>query len=242
MRDEKKWLVIAGGPGISVSYLQGIDNQSIRDDLIFYHQIGTPECHIDFMSLEQMINQIDSEINNTGLQSVGIITHSFGNYLFMRYVEKYGADNIRDVIMISPCPLLYSEWRKALRCIVQSIPPLIIEKYHRMKDDPGDGVALFQLIYPYYTAHCDQLKIDVMFNAQECERISGEVDPYDHRCLFKKFKCPVTMIAGDQDPFFKHDAERDSEVYLMPNVGHYPHLENKALFSRIFHEVVSESQ
>ena len=240
MNDKRNWLVIAGGPGISSNYLYGLKNCFDGDNLIFFDQIGTYDCPSIFESLEQMIDQIHTVVMESGLSSFGVITHSFGNFLLMEYIKKYGSDNINSVIMIGPCPLLYQEWKDSLEQLFDSMPKKLIDDYVEMKKTTDDGADLFRLIYPYYTNGNNSLDIDVKFNADLCDKISSTVMRFDHSEIMQSLTCPLFIIAGQYDLFIKSSSFQGCKVFNIPNTGHYPHLEDSENFKIVVREVIGD--
>lgn len=240
MKNNRDWLVIAGGPGISSSYLYSLDDVFEEDNLIFYDQIGTYDCPLIFQSIDQMVDQIRTVMMEHKRNSIGIITHSFGNYLLMEYIKKYGSEDIEAVIMISPCPLLYREWKDSLDQLNISIPNEIIDDYVKMKETSIDGKDLFRLIYPYYTNFNSALDIEVKFNADLCDRISSSVVEFDHSEVIKSLTCPLFLINGEYDLFNKSSNFPDCRVFSIPNIGHYPHLEDSDNFKIIVREIIGD--
>ena len=239
MTKRRNWLVIAGGPGISSNYLYCLDDVFKPDNLIFYDQIGTHDCPLVFQSLDQMVNQLHSVVKENNLTSFGVITHSFGNYLLMEYIKKYGQRRINSIIMITPCPLLYNEWVDSIHMLTSYIPKKLMDDYAKMKKISIDGSDLFKLIYPYYTKDKRALDIDVKFNADLCEKISSSVEEFDHRQIHNSLKSRLFLITGEHDFFNKPNHFKNCRIFNMPNTGHYPHLENFESFKVIVTKIMS---
>jgi pimeloyl-ACP methyl ester carboxylesterase len=230
MMKELNWIVVQGGPGVSKKYLENLNDVFVNFNLYFYDQMGSPELPNDSTSINDLVDQIKAFATEKELERFGIISHSFGNYITMRFLEKYGeSDLVTNLIMLSPCPFIHDEWRRALALIAESIPTVEKENINSLAADlESDGVCLFKALYPFYSGNSSStLDLDVEFNLQACNEISGLVQEYDDRALLSKLSIPAVRVVGEKDHFYAVEEEKDLvNTIVLKDLGHYVNLEN----------------
>lgn len=143
-----KWLVVPGGPGLSSIYLKNSLPNIFRGfDLHFYEPYGSPGSVKKVPTLIEMVEQLENEAGQ--LNDVGLITHSFGNYLALRALERNHC-NFKAIIMLNPIPFTYEKWKAALTRLLNQVPQPILHKINELSQNISDGSELFRLIYPFY--------------------------------------------------------------------------------------------
>ncbi|MFN3235385.1 MAG: alpha/beta fold hydrolase [Gammaproteobacteria bacterium] len=231
MLNNLNWIVISGGPGMSNSYLKyALRKLPTEWNLHFYDLYGSPESKIKSPTLDQMIGQVDEVVIELGLKNYGLITHSFGNYLAMRALEKNG-ENIDAILMLSPMPFEFRAWKASQSMLAGKVPQTVLDKISKAAAKKTSNKELFRLIYPYYTGrNIDSLPVDVMIDINACNLISDKVIEYDDRELVKSTTTPLVRVVGDKDIFYgDHDLLQDKTI-VIPEVGHFPFFENPEVF------------
>ena len=114
-------------------------------NLHFYDAYGSPESEKKDVSIEEMVEQIEEKIS--GLKSpdgYGLITHSFGNYLALRLLEKQ-EKQFKALIMLNPIPFVSTDWKVALENVVKKIPSDIFEEIRNLSEQPNQGENAFSI-------------------------------------------------------------------------------------------------
>lgn len=232
-----KWLVIPGGPGLSNKYLKSALSKAFQNyNLYFYNAYGSPESNRSDVKLKEMIQQIEEEILKLG-DNIGLITHSFGNYLVLRLLEKNNP-KIKAMIMLNPMPFIYEDWKISLANIIKKVPEKVLEEINKLSSLPEQGEIIFRLIYPFYTGkNPDYLSISIPFNIIACNSIAAEVSDYNDTALISEITIPIIRIVGEADPFYHNKDLINDKTIVLKNLGHYPFLENLSQFSDVIPQI-----
>lgn len=239
------WIVIPGGPGLSNEYLRFAFTQliSINANLHFYNPYGSPESSGETHDLEALIDQIPQVAYDKGLTHYGLIAHSFGSYLALRALERTG-DDIDALIMLNPIPYQYHHWQQALINIQQRIPQSVADRIAKLSEHTSISSEFFKLILPYYTGIDNPTDLpsltelpEIPLDMQACERIASQVPNYDDKSILESINCPIAQIVGGKDPFFKDEHLLKDKTIVMPDLGHYPFLEDPNAFKQTFDKV-----
>lgn len=232
MHNILKWLVIPGGPGMSNNYLKHTLPKAFAGyNLHFYDAYGSPESEKKDTSIEEMVGQIEEQVSSfITNEGYGLITHSFGNYLALRLLEK--KDNqLKALIMINPIPFTYKDWKVALENIIKKIPSNILTQISNLSQQPNQGKAIFRLIYPYYVGNPEQvLPIDVPFDTDACNLIVPKVNDFSDLNLVSNSDLPMVRIVGEADPFYMDKTIMTDNTLVLKEVGHYPFFEDSIQF------------
>lgn len=232
MFKDLKWIVIPGGPGMSNNYLLDVLPMAFQGyELHFYNTIGSPESAIENAKIDDLVNQITEE--SEGSNEYGLITHSFGNYLALRLLEK-NDNRLKAIIMLNPIPFTFKEWQESLASIVSKVPPNVLHAIAELSKEPDKGNEIFKLIYPYYVAEKSiDLPFDIPFNMNNCNSIASQVETFNDIDLIEHAPIPMCRVVGEQDPFYKNQDVMTDNTIVINDTGHYPFLENHQQFSEI---------
>lgn len=230
--EDINWIVIPGGPGLSASYLKiGLAEKFAAFKIHFYDPLGAPERTIDHVpTIDELVEEIFAVATEKSLERFGLITHSFGNYLAMRAIER-NSKRISNVIMISPTPFTAKNWKLALQNIEAKIPGDILEKIKQLSSDRHNGSKIFELLFPYYSANPNANIPHTPFDLEMCDQISAQVGEYDDTQLLLSCGIPWACIVGEQDPFYLEKDLLAEHAIVLPSVGHYPFFESQAEFA-----------
>ena len=238
----KDWIVIPGGPGLSKEYLKkpfDMITSGLGINLHYYDQYGAPESVThDDVTISDLVEQIRIVANEKGLKKFGLIAHSFGTYISLRFAEKY-SEMLEAMIFINPMPLIYSFWRKSLGDIAAKVLPSAQKEIEievsRVEDN--DGSRLFSLLFPFYCAKSEVESPKVSFKLKMCNYLANQVASYDDTRIFETLGIPVAVILGDCDPFYVPGMFPQHSVILLKEVGHYPFYEDIKQFKESLTEV-----
>jgi predicted alpha/beta hydrolase family esterase len=142
---ELDWIVVPGGPGLSAAYLKYGLAQSLENYKLHFYDPLTALC------IDDLVNQILATAEKNKLKEYGLITHSFGNYLALRVLEKPN-HGISGLLMLTPMPFTFQNWRLALQNITKKIPRSVHNKIQELSRQPNMGTKIFELLLPYYIA------------------------------------------------------------------------------------------
>lgn len=222
-----KWLVVPGGPGMSNSYLRYALPQAFQGyNLHFYHAYGSPESLRQDVTIQEMVDQIELESKAESGENFGLITHSFGNYLAMRLLEKRNS-RLKVIIMLNQIPFKFDEWQESLNTIVKKVPQDILSKLRELSHLSDDGITAFRLKYPYYIGKKSPiLPIDVPLNMAACHSIAAKVSDFNDHSLVTKANIPLFRIVGELDPFYRDKNTLERDTFVLKDVGHYPFFED----------------
>lgn len=228
-----EWLVIPGGPGMSNIYLKHILPNVFKEfNLHFYDVYGSPESEKQDVSIEVMVEQIETQVSDFK-EGYGLITHSFGNYLALRVLEKQNSP-LKAIIMINPMPFNYHGWNKALENVVKKVPVQVLNKISNLSKQQNKGSEIFRLIYPYYVGNLAHvLPVDVPFDITACNKIASKVNDFNDINLVIKANLPIIRIVGKLDPFFIDKTILLEQTFILNKVGHYPFFEDYAQFANL---------
>lgn len=229
MKFVNDWIIVPGGPGLSFNYLKPYLSAAITNqNLLYYHPYGSTHSNHSEPTLAELVTQIQEVANENKLESYGLITHSFGNYLAMRAIEQDYP--IKAIIMLNPIPFKYQLWKQAIQSIVNKIPVEHLTKIQELTFQQQDS-EVFKLIYPFYVGNQESsLNIEVAFNLSACNKISDQINNFDDTNLIRNSRIPFTRIVGELDPFYIEKDTLTEKTLVLPHLGHYPFIEDSNLF------------
>lgn len=227
-----KWIVVSGGPGMSNNYLRETLPKAFPDyNLHFYDAYGSPESDRRNVTIADMVGQIEELSSADGDNEFGLITHSFGNYLALKLLEK-NERRLKAIIMLNPIPFTYDGWKGALDEVVNKIPANVMAEISNLSRESTQGKELFKLIYPYYIGRCSNvLPIDVPFDIVSCNFIADQLTSFNDLDLILNTTTPICRIVGEEDPFYKDIDCMADRTIVLNEVGHYPFFEDYNQFS-----------
>ncbi len=228
--DKLDWIVVPGGPGLPEDYIKlGLDNILSNNDRIHYYTpYGSTKCSNHDVSLNELVEQVYQVACEKKLKYFGLIGHSFGTYLALRVIENY-SKFVKGLLMISPMPLLYSQWRQSIQNVINKVTPSdnsLITKY----TIENNGSEVLKLLFPYYIANSNTMLPSVNFNMEECNKLEAQVPEYNDTEKLRDLTIPFYCICGNQDPFYYADTVPMANTKVLPNTGHYPFYEDIELF------------
>ena len=231
------WVLLGGGPGMSVSYLEkGIEHVSLRAPVFSYQHYGaTAELPLPetVTRMSDFTKQLDDFATSKGLENFGVIAHSWGTCLAMEYCKAYPG-KVTDMILVSPLPFTHTKWQSAIGKLVSTIPPEVMGRLGELNEsnDP-EGRIMMDLFNPYYCKKPVPTGI-FTYNDKNNNKINEMMGEYDHSSFVSSLPMSNLCIVGDSDPFWKEESpETNGSVEVIGEVGHYPFFEDRESFAAI---------
>jgi pimeloyl-ACP methyl ester carboxylesterase len=234
------WIVIPGGPGLSADYLKvGLSHCLAGQKWHFYDPPGSPSLgEQSIPSLRSLVSGIFQFAKERQLTRYGLITHSFGNYLAMRALER-SENKVCALVMISPMSFAFTDWQKALAQIASGVPQSILNKIHQLTENKKTDPDIFNALLPYYAKKLEMTLPEIPLNLAMCDGIAAQVGTYDDTSFLIEARIPWCCIVGEKDPFLKASQQRNEKMTVIPGVGHYPFFEDTAAFSLAMNAIFS---
>jgi len=237
-------ILLAGGPGLNAIYLKPIwDSLSSKHRCIVLDQRGTGKsktAKIDTVSftIENYVNDLEALRKYLKLDQITLIGHSWGGMLSMEYASKH-PNEVKQLILLGPGGPTVK--------FFDYFPDNMMMRLHQ--EDLQEMNLLDSLkksslkaVWPGYFFDRDRAletksitNFDVFDFPPEVYRysMSSYFSSDNKRIrLIKKFKGPVHIIQGRQDPigestiFEIKNLLPQSQVHLIEKCGHLPWLEN----------------
>lgn len=187
-------------------------------------------------TIEAYTEDLNTLMNDLGLERYDIIGHSFGAALALLLATKY--KKARRLLLINPAPQISFYLKNLLLTLYKAIEKLPEEYKHRLVHADWYNTAGFliasgsrysQQKMKIYVAN--QKKINYSFRAwAECME---SIYSFDQIALAKKCNVPVVMMHGDRDMLVSakstillHKEFSDAELVRVPEAGHFIPIEN----------------
>lgn len=233
-------LCLHGGPGSSDPYV--VDELDYGGFIYTYDQFGCGESdkkerYDPDLFVEQLRRVMDC-LSNSG--PIILMGSSWGGTLACLYIRKYGTENIKALILASPC----INWKAADRQaeeVIDSLPESIRNEIHRAEETGffGETYALAHRAFykEEYGRHdseesCDcafQPVNDVIQQMLGSDQATGEgtLKKVSVEDVLSILDIPVLYISGDNDIHEAEDVRRyaslipDVELHILEDTGHY---------------------
>lgn len=231
------WVLLGGGPGMSVSYLErGLEHVTFKAPIHSYQHYGaTADMPLPdtVTRMSDFTKQLDDFATSKGLDKFRVIAHSWGSCLAMEYCKDYPG-KIEDMILISPLPFKHNKWQSAVGKLVSTIPAEVMGRLGELNgDNDPEGRIMMDLFNPYYCKRPIPKGI-FTYNDPINNKINDMMGEFDHSALASSLPMPSLCIVGDGDPFWEGERpETNGAIEVMRDVGHYPFFEDREGFAAI---------
>ena len=222
-----------------------------KHQLIFYDQrgcglsTGDPET----ISLESFVEDIEAIRISYGYPKITVLGHSWGGFLAMQYAIAHPEFTQKLILLNSmppsseECLLFYEEWERRMAPFLDRARD--DEKESRFaKGDPIAVEKYYQIMlgrYCYLPEKALLMNLRVHPKGSLVNKIFRQ-KLWDHSFNFhdqlKQLQMPTLIVHGEFDPIPFCTAEKlhatiaNSKYVLIPNCGHFPHVETpEELFS-----------
>ena len=256
-------IVIHGGPGLDHSYLRPhLDSLQNDYQLIFFDQRGSGRSYTSESSeitVDRFVDDIEELRVKLRLGRVHLLGHSWGGLLAMLYANEYKT-HLRTLIVVnpmSPSSELREEENKILssrRTSFDSTQMAEITTSNAFQN--GRKEAMENLIHLgfkrefYDTTKLEMLKIsisdDYQRNNQILNRLSGELEDYNHFRKLRSIYNPTLIIYGAHDPLSELAGIRiqqtigNANYIRLRECGHFPFIEKRDDFYEMVHRFLTE--
>lgn len=251
-------VILHGGPGIGVGYLlseldaPGFPPEGLK--WVAYDQRGSGRStgaeDPSKLTMDRFVEDLEAIRAATGQERIALLAHSFGGLLAMHYALRY-PHRVAAMILVDPEPASRALWAEHEdivesrlteedRMLMQSVStsenwqldPIQLENYYLARFRAYFGkreasvrlqLGLPQSVYGNFPATAVAMRESL-----------GDWDLFDQ---LEGLETRTLIITGDQSvfPARAHERLRDalprSELVVLPGVGHFPHMEDKAGFA-----------
>jgi proline iminopeptidase len=253
-------IILAGGPGLNAVYVKPIwDSLSLKFRCIVLHQRGTDKsitAKLDSSTFTMLnyVNDLEALRKHLKLKQLTLIGHSWGGMLAMEYASWYPIQ-VKRIVLLGPGGLTgkfysYSSDNLMMR--------LYDEDFAEMKLLDSLNRSSLSAIWPGYfydRKRALATKAVTDFNALDFppQLIMYTVSNYllvekKRVELIKRYKGPVQIIQGRQDPIGEATIEEirkllpQSKVNIIEKCGHMPWLENTEQVNMFFKMLMQSLQ
>ncbi len=224
--NNKAIIVLHGGPGLGCDYLASFfDGISNEYDIITYDQRGCGEsfdCEVSESSitLPQFVEDLNAIRTYFQYETVGLIGHSFGGLVAMKYAMDHSVDFLGLVNSASATSLGLMQFEMKRRFTTQKdifkkIAPSLFKKV--------------SYVYPH-TITEESKRVFKLFERTFFSKW------YDFRTNLQKITIPTFIAFGEHDfmPMWAmkelYSCFQTSELHIIRNSGHYTFLDQKEAF------------
>lgn len=221
-------LVIHGGPGLSIYYLEP-DLRPLTENytVIYYDQRGAGKSTMLLDSASLHINTYIADLEEVrryfGIDRLQLFGHSWGAVLGARYLYSH-PDNISRLVMVSPGPVRYdpyealffprvTEWMDRIRLSrLLSLHTTFVAGEGDIQSVCREFTALFKRGYfydPFDLETFSRMRGDICSAPDTALRTTWTVNAltlqsmgkYDWRLDYRDIGVPVLIVAGERDIF-----------------------------------------
>lgn len=220
-------LFLHGGPGFSHDYFlpHFLKLADMGYQLVFMDQRGggrsVEPYHLDSITIDNLVEDIESLRKHLNLSSMHLMGHSFGGYLAVRYAMKY-AENLNKMIL----------------CNCASFNRSLV-----MKGDEIRNQRMLECGNPLMAFFYDKSKMELLhpglyfMNGENYEYTSKKLGEESFESLkalnISNISTPCLILHGEYD-FIPQEASaqlakklQSSELYTVRNAGHFSFIEKR---------------
>jgi proline iminopeptidase len=251
-------LMLSGGPGFSPDYLRPVAEELAGNHaFVLFHQRGTGKSPVDkydaeALSIANLVGDLEALRKELKAEQWTIVGHSFGGILSMMYAREH-PQRIRALALIdSGGPTLKSvmKFQTNLESRFTDEERAQIKEWSSDEKRKADRkLAAYQLTRIKTAAYfADRTKAhlftdkmtDDWFHEGVFWSIVPQMMALDLRPGLENLKAPVLVIHGKQDPLETadevHETFAGSKLVVIEDAGHFPWLEQPAVFYRVLGE------
>lgn len=244
----KPLIVIHGGPGLSQDYLLPEMGRLAETHLVvFYDQRGCGqsigEITQETVSLNSYVDDLEMLRKQLGFEKIAVLGHSWGGFLAMNYAIAY-PDHIEKLVLSNSMPATAEDFNLFVQEWFKRMAPFQAE-LSKIHDNPEDTNRLTFRTYCFLPDKANLLSLKVTKEASD--RGSKVYDifrkkvfeqAFDLTPSLKGLSVPTLVIHGDFDPVplltaqHIHEAIPHSQFVIMKECGHFPYVEDPAVYFR----------
>lgn len=261
----KPVIILTGGPGISYQQQEEVAirvGQSYQAILV--EQRGTGRSMPQTLSketlnLELAANDLNLILDHLHLKEAALYGHSYGSFLAMYYGSKY-PNRVSQLILTGPAPFngtsdqmaTYGDNKEARMGLMDTKLINELDEKAAKGTVTKEDETLFRKL-SNGTLLYDKSKFDQTFarvatgkiNAKTMTLMMNDVAKTDLTEAVKKFKKPITIICGRQDPLafmaYEYQLIKPTvKVYWIARAGHFAMFEQEEPFYKALFEALQK--
>jgi proline iminopeptidase len=248
----KPVVMLAGGPGMTATYLEGVYKNLPGYRVIVPDQRGTgksllPKIDATTISISKYVEDVEALRVYLKLPQIVLVGHSWGGMLAMAYTAKH-PDKVAHLIVLSSGSAV-----KDYDYFPDNIMMRLTPEEQKGAASPN-GLVGFKAIYPGYfysraRALATRHTITPASFGQQTDKINENMY-IDYRktsasrvAALRKYKGPVNLIQGRQDPMDEATAYQtkgilpQTQLFFIEKCGHMPWLEEAPAPQTFFTEL-----
>lgn len=250
-------LCLNGGPGLPCDYLRephgflaGQGYQVVAFDQLGCGASSCPD-RPELWTIDRYVEEVEQVRQQLGLGDVHLLGHSWGGWLAIEYMAKYG-DRVKSLVFADTCanmPHLTGELmrlRAALGPETQAM--MLAHEADGTTDHPEYQAAITLLNYrhvcrlpeapeslQYSREHSNKVIYNTMQGPNEF-LYTGNLRHWDRWGELENIRCPAMIVVGRHDEITPacamemHQRLPDSRVVVFPNSSHMPFHEEPEMY------------
>ncbi|MFA7060829.1 MAG: alpha/beta fold hydrolase [Pedobacter sp.] len=244
----KPLVVIHGGPGLDHSYL--VDSFSPLGELrkiIFYNQLGSGqdnELPHDF-TVNALVSQFVQIVQHVGNEeSVDVIAHSWGAYIFYESLKSSHSMNIGRAILVSPVGLTRNRFDGSGERLIARIPEDILASVEAMEAN-GEGAAVMNMLAPFYFGE-PRKDVDLVFtyyNPDTYFKVAESLGEFDCSDIANYLPRKTSLVYGECDIELPEDTKELQDIAtltIIPGAGHFSFAEKPTEFIAVVRQLLTD--
>lgn len=253
-------LIVHGGPGLSHDYLVPLSRLGIDRPIVFYDQLGCGRSdkpgNPALWTLERFAVEIQAIRDSLGLDRVHILGHSNGSLIVARYVSAGTPAGVSSAILSNPvlsASRLMADGRKLLAELPRSVRETIMKAVDEGSFDSADYGNAWEVFEKRHQCrmqtmpsilrktfdNADFTMFDSTWGLGIPFVVTGSFKSVEAANWMSHVGVPVLFITGRYDYVSPESVEvyhqntPNSEVGIVEDASHFPHLERSDHFLEI---------
>lgn len=264
------FVLLHGGPGMYHDELYPFFMEFAQShQVIFYDQRGNGRSLMESVStsnfnVELLVDDLDKLRQEFGIQKLNIIGHSWGGLLAMYYAVEH-PENVKRLIIVSSAPV---NTDLLIQCYERQIGMFSVEEWEYLQQlwdseeylagDPdvhNEAMRMAEGVLFYDKSRIDEYMEAAAFdsvtasNAVALNDLARQMKLNIHvQDGLSKIQCPTLIIHSREDfivpaaPQLANQLIPNSELVVLENSGHYPHVEVPGAFFAALERFIAQSK
>jgi proline iminopeptidase len=242
-------LVMHGGLGQDHTFMHPwLDPLADVMRLFYYDHRGNGRSGrgpVDQLTMENFTADADGLRRHLGFEQTGVMAHSFGGFIALEYALRY-PNRVSHLILADTVAVLdYTDEIVANAQRKSNDPEVLSEFFDPNADDDIAFAYHMRAIAPLYfhrydPALADHLIQGKQLSADAYSRNGPLIDNYNVLPRLGEITAPTLIVVGESDFITPpsqakrmHEAMPNSELVVLPQSGHYSHVEQSDMFCRV---------
>lgn len=243
-------LVMHGGLGIDHSYFRPwLDDLAEVAELVFYDHRGngrSARSPLDGVDHATWVADADALRAHLGHEQVVVLGHSYGGFLAQRYALAH-PERVRGLVLVSTAATMQHWERVHENITARGATPQQRRAFEdRPFEDDEELARTMQALLPLYFKNPDPHLLDAVgrqmrFSAAASAAGGRAMADFDLRGDLGRIAAPTLVLAGRADFIMPADVTAEplaaavphAELVVFEDSGHFPFVEENALFLRV---------